>query len=389
MTKTHNPTARQGVTFKPDSNPSDLVGFTIATDREIPTTHPTSPRTSQTNHNFTMPKSRRRRHYHHRSFPLTNSFSNHIFCFTHPPTPPTSSSTLDPKPLKALESLNIPPPSKTLLQTLVTFISITNCFSDLYISSTTLKSLSPSLVSLSFLNCPSLTHHLASWLIPLLLAVFSFPLCCNDLSRLYLARLVNVTDLTVSSIPVPTLVSSSSSETCTISSPHHHSERDFMEENSCDISSLWSESSRHILLPLSSIVWSYQLRFLYGKFPYRNRERLTFFHYYSAKRCRSLHLMVFWILFENVMSLHRTKATFIGLLDGGRVNKWIVTEKLGDLKAKSAPKHPKKLHFRFGDRLKLLPFTVQTKYQKLMQFCFILILCIWCVLAEFMCLSSA
>lgn len=61
--------------------------------------------------------------------------------------------------------------------------------------------------------------------------------------------------------------------------------------------------------------------------------------------------MVFWILFENVMSLHRTKATFIGLLEGGRVNEWIVTEKLGDLKAKSATKIPKKIiRFRFGDR---------------------------------------
>nr|CAD1820528.1 unnamed protein product [Ananas comosus var. bracteatus] len=51
---------------------------------------------------------------------------------------------------------------------------------------------------------------------------------------------------------------------------------------------------------------------------------------------RSLHLLVFWILFENVMSLHRTKATFIGLLEAGRVNEWVVTEKLGDtLKAKS------------------------------------------------------
>ncbi|KAL8159727.1 hypothetical protein V2J09_001264 [Rumex salicifolius] len=45
---------------------------------------------------------------------------------------------------------------------------------------------------------------------------------------------------------------------------------------------------------------------------------------------RSLHLVVFWILFENVMSLHRTKATFIGLLEAGRVNEWVVTEKLGD-----------------------------------------------------------
>ncbi|RID42951.1 hypothetical protein BRARA_J02800 [Brassica rapa] len=73
---------------------------------------------------------------------------------------------------------------------------------------------------------------------------------------------------------------------------------------------------------------------------------------------RSLHLMVFWILFENVMSLHRTKATFIGLLEGGRVNEWIVTEKLGDLKAKSATKAPKKLRFRFGDRIHVLELGV-------------------------------
>ncbi|XP_048607740.1 glucomannan 4-beta-mannosyltransferase 9 isoform X2 [Brassica napus] len=73
---------------------------------------------------------------------------------------------------------------------------------------------------------------------------------------------------------------------------------------------------------------------------------------------RSLHLMVFWILFENVMSLHRTKATFIGLLEGGRVNEWIVTEKLGDLKAKSATKTSKKLRFRFGDRIHVLELGV-------------------------------
>ncbi|KAG4383743.1 hypothetical protein AAZX31_13G133300 [Glycine max] len=42
---------------------------------------------------------------------------------------------------------------------------------------------------------------------------------------------------------------------------------------------------------------------------------------------RSLHLLVFWILFENTMSLHRTKATIIGLLEGSRANEWIVTQK--------------------------------------------------------------
>ncbi|MQM20649.1 hypothetical protein Taro_053673 [Colocasia esculenta] len=44
----------------------------------------------------------------------------------------------------------------------------------------------------------------------------------------------------------------------------------------------------------------------------------------------SFHLLVFWILFENVMSLHRIKAAMTGLLESGRVNEWIVTEKLGD-----------------------------------------------------------
>ncbi|XP_030453754.1 glucomannan 4-beta-mannosyltransferase 9 [Syzygium oleosum] len=74
---------------------------------------------------------------------------------------------------------------------------------------------------------------------------------------------------------------------------------------------------------------------------------------------RSLHLMVFWILFENVMSFHRTKATFIGLLEAGRVNEWIVTEKLGDaLKVKASNKVPKKPRFRFGDRLHVLELGV-------------------------------
>lgn len=40
--------------------------------------------------------------------------------------------------------------------------------------------------------------------------------------------------------------------------------------------------------------------------------------------------MPFWILFENVMSMHRMKATMIGLFEAGSVNEWVVTEKLGD-----------------------------------------------------------
>ncbi|OEL20397.1 putative mannan synthase 9 [Dichanthelium oligosanthes] len=66
---------------------------------------------------------------------------------------------------------------------------------------------------------------------------------------------------------------------------------------------------------------------------------------------RSVHLIVFWILFENVMSLHRTKATFIGLLEAGRVNEWVVTEKLGDaLRMKMPGKAFRKPRMRIGDR---------------------------------------
>ncbi|XP_037415954.1 probable glucomannan 4-beta-mannosyltransferase 11 [Triticum dicoccoides] len=44
----------------------------------------------------------------------------------------------------------------------------------------------------------------------------------------------------------------------------------------------------------------------------------------------SFHLVILWVLFENVMSLHRIRAAVTGLLDAGRVNEWVVTEKLGD-----------------------------------------------------------
>ncbi|CAA7396094.1 unnamed protein product [Spirodela intermedia] len=44
----------------------------------------------------------------------------------------------------------------------------------------------------------------------------------------------------------------------------------------------------------------------------------------------SIHLIVFWILFENVMAMHRMRATMIGLLEFGRVNEWVVTKKIGD-----------------------------------------------------------
>ncbi|KAJ4818030.1 cellulose synthase like [Rhynchospora pubera] len=43
----------------------------------------------------------------------------------------------------------------------------------------------------------------------------------------------------------------------------------------------------------------------------------------------SFHLIIFWIFFENVMSLHRMRATLSGVFEVGKVNEWIVTKKLG------------------------------------------------------------
>ncbi|KAK6126225.1 hypothetical protein DH2020_040023 [Rehmannia glutinosa] len=66
---------------------------------------------------------------------------------------------------------------------------------------------------------------------------------------------------------------------------------------------------------------------------------------------RSMHLLVFWILFENVMSLHRSKATIIGLLEANRVNEWVVTEKLGNtMKQKYNAKASKRPRSRIRER---------------------------------------
>ncbi|CAH1419580.1 unnamed protein product [Lactuca virosa] len=74
---------------------------------------------------------------------------------------------------------------------------------------------------------------------------------------------------------------------------------------------------------------------------------------------RSIHLVAFWILFENVMSLHRTKATLIGLFEAQRVNEWVVTEKHGDpSKAKITTKQHKKLGFKLSERLLTLEICV-------------------------------
>ncbi|XP_028768429.1 glucomannan 4-beta-mannosyltransferase 9-like isoform X2 [Neltuma alba] len=81
----------------------------------------------------------------------------------------------------------------------------------------------------------------------------------------------------------------------------------------------------------------------------------VFFFSFLFWSCRSLHLLVFWVLFENVMSMHRTKATLIGLLEAGRANEWVVTEKLGDaLKTKSGGEAPKKQRVTIIERIYLL-----------------------------------
>ncbi|PKA50713.1 putative mannan synthase 11 [Apostasia shenzhenica] len=56
----------------------------------------------------------------------------------------------------------------------------------------------------------------------------------------------------------------------------------------------------------------------------------------------SFHLVILWVLFENVMSLHRIKAATTGLIEAGRVNEWIVTRKLGDA-VNSEPSEEEKL----------------------------------------------
>ncbi|KAG6473226.1 hypothetical protein ZIOFF_067139 [Zingiber officinale] len=68
----------------------------------------------------------------------------------------------------------------------------------------------------------------------------------------------------------------------------------------------------------------------------------------------SLHLIPFWILFENVMAMHRMKATIIGLLEAGTFDEWIVTDKLGEsLKDKTRIPLLEKASTTLSDRLNL------------------------------------
>ncbi|KAL3646800.1 hypothetical protein CASFOL_009344 [Castilleja foliolosa] len=74
---------------------------------------------------------------------------------------------------------------------------------------------------------------------------------------------------------------------------------------------------------------------------------------------RSMHLLVFWILFENVMSLHRSKAAITGLIEANRVNEWVVTEKLGNtMKQKHNSKASKRPRSRIRERIHVLEILV-------------------------------
>ncbi|CAA0829721.1 Glucomannan 4-beta-mannosyltransferase 9 [Striga hermonthica] len=73
----------------------------------------------------------------------------------------------------------------------------------------------------------------------------------------------------------------------------------------------------------------------------------------------STHLLVFWILFENVMSLHRSKAAIIGLLEASRVNEWVVTEKLGNtMKQRTNLRASKRPRSRIRERIHILEILV-------------------------------
>ncbi|KAL5198145.1 hypothetical protein ABZP36_001657 [Zizania latifolia] len=50
----------------------------------------------------------------------------------------------------------------------------------------------------------------------------------------------------------------------------------------------------------------------------------------AIRNPRNLHIMPLWILFENVMTLHRMRAALTGLLELSGFNQWVVTKKAGN-----------------------------------------------------------
>ncbi|KDP21122.1 hypothetical protein JCGZ_21593 [Jatropha curcas] len=130
-------------------------------------------------------------------------------------TTPSTHSTLDPKQIRALQSLDIPtsrdpciqpsPHNSTICDSSSPFrhlvsLHLSNCSSDVSFSYTALKSLS-TLQSLTFTNCPITPIRFPS---DLALSLHSFT-CIHSLKRLtgvWLSHFVNLTDLTVSNVPI-------------------------------------------------------------------------------------------------------------------------------------------------------------------------------------------
>lgn len=92
---------------------------------------------------------------------------------------------------------------------------------------------------------------------------------------------------------------------------------------------------------------------------------------FSVHCCfRSFHLLILWVLFENVMSFHRIKAAMAGLLEAGGVNEWVVTEKLGDPHMTKAATDVDSDAVKVADAEQIRPMiVVLPKYKKKLRFC--------------------
>ncbi|KAK4271725.1 hypothetical protein QN277_020372 [Acacia crassicarpa] len=128
-----------------------------------------------------------------------------------PSSSSSSSSSLDPKQLKALQSLNIPTSkdpcshNATLCDSSKPFrhivsLRLSNCSTFVALSYTALKSLS-TLQSLQLLNCPVTPIRFPPELISSLRS-FTCVRSLRKVSGVWLSRLENLTDLTVSDVPV-------------------------------------------------------------------------------------------------------------------------------------------------------------------------------------------
>ncbi|XP_048560620.1 probable glucomannan 4-beta-mannosyltransferase 7 isoform X2 [Triticum urartu] len=50
----------------------------------------------------------------------------------------------------------------------------------------------------------------------------------------------------------------------------------------------------------------------------------------AIRNPKNIHLLPFWILFESVMTMHRTRAALVGLFEFSEFNEWVVTKKTGN-----------------------------------------------------------